>query len=56
MSRPESRRQDRGVWFRRTLPRLPQLDDVIEVLEGLGRMLMEIDGKLEQIVEILEED
>ena len=27
-----------------------------DLLQALGRMLMEIDGKLEQIVEILEED
>jgi hypothetical protein len=33
-----------------------QLDDVTELLEALGRMVMVIDGKLERIVEILEED
>ena len=41
------------MWMRRLVA---QLDDVTELLEALGRMLMVIDGKLEQIVEILEED
>ncbi len=41
------------MWFRRLLA---QLDDVTDLLEALGRMLMEMDGKLERIVEILEED
>jgi hypothetical protein len=33
-----------------------QLDDVTDMLKALGRMLMEMDGKLERIIEILEED
>ena len=41
------------MWMRRLLA---QLDDAIDLLQALGRMLMEIDGKLEQIVEILAED
>jgi hypothetical protein len=41
------------MWFRRLLA---QLDDVTDLLQALGRMLMEIDGKLERIAEILEED
>jgi hypothetical protein len=35
---------------------LAQLDDAIDLLEGLGRMLMLMDVKLERIVEMLEED
>jgi hypothetical protein len=42
------------VWRRPLI--LPQLDDVIELLEGLGRMLMEIDVTLDRIAEVLEED
>jgi hypothetical protein len=41
------------VWRRR---REATLDDVVEVLQGIGRMLQEIDGKLEDIVGILGED
>jgi hypothetical protein len=41
------------VWFRRLLW---QLDDVTDLLQALGRMLMEMDVKLDRIVEILEED
>ena len=41
------------MWFRRFLA---QLDDVTDMLKALGRMLMEMDAKLERIVEILEED
>jgi len=41
------------MWFRRLLS---QLDDVTELLKALGRMLMEMDVKLDRIVEILEED
>jgi hypothetical protein len=41
------------VWFRRLLS---QLDDVTELLQALGRMLVEIDGKLERILEIVEGD
>ena len=46
---------DRGVWFRQ-LPTSRQLEDVVELLEGLARILMEIDVKLFRIAEILEED
>jgi hypothetical protein len=41
------------VWRRK---REATLDDVVEVLQGIGRMLQEIDGKLEDIVGILRED
>ncbi|HEY2354278.1 MAG TPA: hypothetical protein VGH79_05190 [Gaiellaceae bacterium] len=41
------------MWMRRLLA---QLDDAIDLLEGLGRMLMLMDVKLERIVEMLEED
>jgi hypothetical protein len=33
-----------------------QLDAVIELLSGLGRILMAIDAKLDHIVDLLEED
>jgi hypothetical protein len=33
-----------------------QLDDITDMLKALGRMLMEMDAKLERVVEILEED
>ena len=49
-------RDDRGVWFQRDLPTSRHLEAVIELLAGLGRMLMEIDDKLDQIVELLEEE
>ena len=32
------------------------LDDVVEVLQGVGRMLQEIDGKLQEIIGILRGD
>ena len=35
---------------------LPQLFTVIELLSGVGTMLMAIDEKLDRIVSILEED
>jgi hypothetical protein len=41
------------MWFRRLLS---QLDDVTDLLQALGRMLLEMDVKLDRIVEILEED
>ena len=41
------------MWFRRLLA---QLDDVTDLLDSLGRMLMLMDVKLDRIVEILEED
>jgi hypothetical protein len=31
------------------------LSDVVEILHGIGRMLQEIDAKLFQILELLEE-
>jgi len=33
----------------------PRLDDVVELLNGLGTLLMEIDSKLERIARMLEE-
>ena len=33
----------------------PRLDDVVELLNGLGTLLMEIDSKLERIARLLEE-
>jgi len=44
MVRPTAARQDRGMWMRRLVS---QLDDVTELLEALGRMLIVIDAKLE---------
>ena len=41
------------MWMRRLVA---QLDDVTELLEALGRMLMVIDAKLDEIAEMLEED
>jgi hypothetical protein len=32
------------------------LDDVVELLRGLGTMLMGIDAKLKRIADLLEED
>jgi hypothetical protein len=32
------------------------LSDVVELLDGIGRMLQMIDAKLQRIVELLEED
>jgi hypothetical protein len=37
-------------------PASPQLTEIVRFLHGVGRMLMEIDAKLERIVAILEED
>jgi hypothetical protein len=31
-------------------------DDVVELLNGIGRMLQEIDAKLDRIVRLLEEE
>jgi hypothetical protein len=47
------------VRFRRRTSRpilLPQLSTVIELLSGMGTMLMAIDEKLDRIISILEED
>jgi hypothetical protein len=33
----------------------PSLADVVEILYGIGRMLQEIDGKLQRIIDLLEE-
>ena len=41
------------MWFRRFFA---QLDDITDLLKALGSMLMEMDAKLEGILEILEED
>ena len=35
---------------------LPPLEDIVELLEGLGTMLMQIDAKLERMLSALEED
>jgi hypothetical protein len=44
-----------GMWRRREQPLLrPQLDDVVEYLHILGTILMTIDSKLDDIIEILE--
>jgi hypothetical protein len=37
------------VWRRQEPP-----SDVIELLEGIGRILQEIDAKLERIIELLQ--
>ncbi|HEX7310004.1 MAG TPA: hypothetical protein VF232_02400 [Gaiellaceae bacterium] len=34
----------------------PQLAEIVRLLHGVGRMLMEIDAKLQRIVDILEEE
>jgi hypothetical protein len=39
-------------WIRRSSA---TLDDVVELLAGLGRMLMEITARLDDIIELLEE-
>ena len=44
---------DAVMWARRLLS---QLDEITELLEALGTMLMVMDTKLERIVEFLEED
>jgi hypothetical protein len=36
-------------------PERARPEDVVELLEGLGRMLMEIGAKLDDIIELLEE-
>ena len=41
------------MWMRRLLW---QLNDITDLLQALGRMLMLMDVKLDRIVEILEED
>jgi hypothetical protein len=41
------------MWMRRLLG---HLEDVNDLIQALGRMLMEMDVKLDRIVEILEED
>jgi hypothetical protein len=56
MARAALARQDRDVPFRRELPTSNQVKGVIELLSGLGRILMAIDAKLDQIVDLLEED
>jgi len=53
MARSGSVHHDRGMWFRRLLD---QLDDVTDMLKAVSRMLIQMDAKLERIVEILEED
>jgi hypothetical protein len=40
------------VWRRR---RAATLDDVVELLAGLGRMLMVISARVDDIIELLEE-
>jgi hypothetical protein len=40
------------VWRKRDL----SLADVVEVLQGIGRMLQEIDAKLQKIVDLLAEE
>jgi len=42
------------VWRRRE--RRATLDDVVELLHGIGTILMEIDAKLEEAIQHLEED
>jgi hypothetical protein len=39
-----------------TLTRTPQLAEIVRLLHGVATMLMEIDAKLERVVEILEEE
>jgi hypothetical protein len=42
------------VWRRQ--PPDPGFADVVEVLNGIGRMLMEIDAKLRRVVQLLEKE
>jgi len=48
-----SRQKIARMWFRQFVA---QLDDITDMLKALGRMLMEMDGKLERTIGILEED
>lgn len=48
MARATLAREDRGMWMRRLVS---QLDDVTELLEALGRILLVIDAKLDEILE-----
>ena len=41
------------MWMRRLVA---QLDDALDLLQALGRMLMVIDAKLDAIAGMLEED
>jgi hypothetical protein len=41
------------MWMRRLVA---QLDDALDLLQALGRMLMVIDAKLDEITGMLEED
>jgi len=41
-----------GVWWRRDRA---SLADVVELLEGLGQMLMGISARLDEIIDLLEE-
>ena len=41
--------------WRRSLV-IPQLDEVVGLLAGLGTMLMQIDAKLERLLFMLEEE
>jgi len=42
--------------LRRRPLELPQLDDAVELLEGLARILMSIDARLRAIVDLLEDE
>lgn len=42
------------MWQKRR--RRATLDDVVELLDGLGTMLQVIDGRLEEIVSLLKEE
>lgn len=42
------------MWQKRR--RRATLDDVVELLDGLGTMLQQIDARLERIVSLLEEE
>ena len=43
------------MWWTRVSRPDPRLDDVVELLQGVARILTEIDVKLAQIVRMLEE-
>jgi hypothetical protein len=45
------------VWKpRRTSALSPAIEEIVRLLHGMGRLLMQIDVKLERIVAVLEED
>jgi hypothetical protein len=48
------RSDDLAVWWRRRPG--ATLDDVVELLRGIGTILMKIDAKLDEVIRLLEDD